>query len=53
MPPKHQNECTLERPHEKAYFENQFGAKSIGEAEWKPHIRNVFDHPNSQEHSSK
>ena len=53
MLPKHRSECDLERPFQKAYFESEFGSKSIGEPKWKPHIRNSLDHPDCQEHSIK
>ena len=53
MLPKHRSECDLERPFQKAYFENEFGSKSIGEPSWKPHVRNALDHPDCQEHSAK
>ena len=53
MLPKHRSECDLEQPFKKAYFESEFGGKSIGEPKWKPHIRNALDHPDCQEHSIK
>ncbi|XP_028409724.1 uncharacterized protein LOC114532419 [Dendronephthya gigantea] len=53
MLPKHRSECDLEQPFQRAYFENEFGSKSIGEPNWRPHVRNALDYPNCQEHSSK
>lgn len=53
MLPKHRSECDLERPFQRAYFENEFGNRSIGEPNWKPHLRNALDFPDCQEHSVK